>query len=115
MTHAPETHEMSLGLGLTSTVLGTVGLLLFFMPVLGVPLAIVGLLFGLAGFLLAMMRGWTGLRWAVAGIVICGLALAIGAAVALAPSGYVPTPAVPLDTQPVPDRVYVPPPARPDG
>jgi hypothetical protein len=113
MTKCPNIHDPPLGLGLTSVVLGVVGLLLFFLPILSIPLGGVGLVFGVAGLVLALMGGWSSLRWSVAGIALSGLALAVSLAIAQAPAGYLPSRAIPLDTQPVPDRPYVPPPARP--
>jgi len=113
MTAPHDTHDPPLGLGLTSVVLGAVGLLLFFMPVLSIPLAAIGLAFGLASLALALLGGWASLRWSIAGVAICGLALGIGVAIAEAPAQHVPPSAIPLDTQPGPERPYVPPPARP--
>jgi hypothetical protein len=113
VTTSPNIHDPPLGLGLTSVVLGVVGLILFFLPILSIPLGGVGLVFGVAGFVLALMGGWSSLRWSVTGIVLSGLALAISLAIAQAPAGYLPSRAIPLDTQPVPDRPYVSPPARP--
>ena len=54
MTTAYRTFGSPYALGLTSLVLSAVGLLLFFLPILGIPLASVGLLFGLAGLLAAL-------------------------------------------------------------
>ena len=113
MTISPNTHDPPLGLGLTAVVLGVVGLVLFFLPILSIPLGGVGLVFGFAGFVLALMGGRSSLRWSVAGIALSCLALAISLAIAQAPAGYLPSRAIPLDTQRVPDRPYVPPPARP--
>ncbi len=105
--------EPPLGVGLTSVILGTVGVLLFALPILSIPLGAIGLLFGLSGFVLALLSGWTSLRWSVAGIAISALALGVSIAIAHAPAGYLPTRPAPLETQPVPDRPYIPPPARP--
>lgn len=105
--------ELPLGMGLTSVVLGVVGMLLFFMPILGIPLGGVGLVFGLSGLVLTLLGGRASLRWPISGIALSGLALALGIAIAQAPAGYLPTQPVPLDTQSVPKRRYVPPPARP--
>ena len=102
-----------LGIGLASVILGSVGTLLFFLPVLGIPLGAAGLAFGIAGLLLAMLGGWTSLRWSVAGMVVSGLALGIGIAIALAPAGVLPNPKGPPVEQSTPDQPYVPPPARP--
>jgi hypothetical protein len=102
-----------LGLGLSSVLLGAVGLLLFFMPVLAIPLAAVGLLFGLGGLLADLLGVRAGLRWSLGGSVLSALALAVGIAVSEAPEGYLPARRMPLDTQAVPARPYIPPPARP--
>ena len=102
-----------LGMGLTAAILGSVGALLFFMPVLGIPLAAVGLVFGVVGLLMAILGGRTSLRWSAAGIVVSGLALGIGLAIAVAPAGVLPNPKGPPVEQSVPERPYVPPPARP--
>jgi hypothetical protein len=113
MTTSPATQDPPLGIGLTSVVLGSVGLALFFLPVLGIPLGGLGLAFGTLGLATAFWCGWASLRWSIAGIAISALALAIGIAIADAPAGYLPTRSVPLDTQPVPSRPYVPPPEKP--
>jgi membrane associated rhomboid family serine protease len=102
-----------LGMGLTSVILGSVGSLLFFLPVLGIPLGAVGLAFGVVGILAAIVGRWTSLRWSVAGIVVSAMALGIGVAIAMAPAGFLPSPKGPPVEQGVPDRPYVPPPARP--
>lgn len=113
MTTSSDIHDLSLGLGLTSLVLGVVGLLLFALPILSIPLGIAGLVFGVGGLLRALPDGWARLRWPVAGIALAGLALAASLAIDQAPSAYMPIRAIPLDTQAMPDRPYVPPPARP--
>jgi hypothetical protein len=100
-------------LGLTSLALGAVALLLFFMPVLGIPLAGAGLLFGLIALLAALFGGRSSLRWAVLGIALSLLALAADVAVALAPAGYLPHQSQPRTWQPPAVRPYVPPPADP--
>jgi hypothetical protein len=113
MSKSFQTVDPPLGMGLTSVILGTVGMLLFFLPILSIPLGGIGLVFGFSGLVLALVGGWTSLRWSIIGIAVSGLALAVSIAIAQAPAGYLPTRTVPLDTQPVPDRRYVPPPARP--
>ncbi len=109
VTSSPSS-DLPAGLGLTSAILGAVGVLLFFLPVLGIPLGAVGLAFGV---LTALRGGWASLRWPVVGIVVCGLAPGIGVVIALAPGGYLQK-ATPARTwQNVPDPPYAPPPARP--
>jgi hypothetical protein len=108
--NSSKTRDVPLALGLTSVVLGAIALMLFFMPILSIPLAAAGMIFGLAAFLTALVPAWTGLRWSIAGIVLCGLALAVAVPIVALPTIYAPSPAVPLDTQPVPSH-YIPPPA----
>jgi len=95
------------GMGLTSLILGSVGLLLFFMPVLGIPLGVAGLAFGATGLVLATL-GWSSLRWAVAGIVISVIALGIGVAIVSAPSGSLPNLKRPPVEHNIPNRPHVP-------
>ena len=73
------------GVGLASVILGSVGGLLFFLPILSIPLGAVGLAFGIVGLVMAIFGRWTSLRWSVVGILVSGLALGIGVAIALAP------------------------------
>jgi hypothetical protein len=113
MSKSLQTGDAPVGLGLTAVVLGAVGGLLFFLPVLSIPLGGAGLVFGLSGLVLAVRGGWVSVCWSVVGLAVSGLALAVGLAIAQAPAGYLPVRRVPLDTQPVPSRPYVPPPARP--
>jgi hypothetical protein len=80
MTYS-EDNSRALDLGLTSVVLGTVALLVFFMPILGLPLSAVGLALGLVGALAALRRPAAALRWPLAGVVICLTALALNAAI----------------------------------
>jgi hypothetical protein len=107
----PDTYSPRLGLGMTSLVLGTVGLLLAFLPVLGVPISAFGLLFGILGLIGAMFFTGATLRWSVAGIFISSLALAVNIAITYAPRGYLPSREVPKSWQPVRDRPWVPPPS----
>jgi hypothetical protein len=71
--------------GMISLVLGHIALAMFFMPVLGLPLAFCGLMSGLLGvFVAATWRGvnW---RWSAAGVAVCTLALGVCAAQNWAP------------------------------
>ena len=111
-TNSPPS-DPPVGMGLTSVILGSVGTLLFFLPVLGVPLGIVGLTFGVTGFVIALLGGRTSLRWSVVGIIVSGLAVGIGAAIALAPAPYLPSPPTTSVEESAPIRAYVAPPARP--
>jgi hypothetical protein len=111
MHSAPHAHSPLVGLGMSSLVLGVIALLLFFLPILGIPISLCGLIFGLAGLVGALFVGGASLRWSVGGIFFSGLALAINLAIAYAPAGYLADRPRSEPWQPVPDRPYVPPPA----
>ncbi len=113
MTMSRATQDPPLSLGLTSVLLGAVALLLAGLPILAIPLGGVGLLFGLGGLLADLLRGRRTLRWSVGGTVLSALALTLSVAINEAPEGYLPARRIPLDTQPVPVRPYISPPARP--
>jgi hypothetical protein len=101
----------SLALGLMALILGSVGSLLFFLPILGAPLSAIGLMIGLAGFAKGVGRDVEGVRWSLGGIVVCVLGLTINVAVDYAPQGYIESRSGPSMWQTAPDRPYVPPPA----
>jgi hypothetical protein len=110
MKSLPITSGPLLGLGMTSLVLGTIGLLITIFPILSIPLTAFGLLCGVIGFFLAMARGGRELRWSLAGIGMCTMVLALDIAIALAPSRYLPGRNVPELWRQDKDRPYVPPP-----
>ena len=113
MTTHSRSSDLPVGAGLTSVILGSVGALLFFLPVLGVPLGAVGLIFGIVGLVAALLGG-CGIRWPVEGIVISVLALGIGLVIGLSPKGFLPSPKEPYAQQSAGEHPYVPPPARPE-
>jgi hypothetical protein len=114
MSTLPQTQSPSVALGMLSLVLGTIALLLFLLPVLGVPIAAVALLVGILATALAPFGIGGSLRWALAGSAMSAVALALNLAIAYAPGGYLPEPHVLPPWQHVPGRPYVPPPATPD-
>lgn len=111
MKPLPYVESPPLALGLMALVLGSVGSLLFFLPILGAPLSAVGLVIGLAGFIKGVGRDVEGVRWSLGGIVVCVMGLTINVAVDYAPEGYVESRSVPRLWQTAPDVPYVPPPA----
>jgi hypothetical protein len=113
MSTAAETPATRIGLGMTSLVLGTIGLFLFFLPVLGVPLSAAGLALGLIAALVAVTTGQSSLRWSVAGVAMAGLALGVNVAVATAPEGYLTGRRPREDWRPPPGGPRPPPPQRP--
>ncbi len=113
LTPLPRTHAPPFAWGILSLVLGAIGLLLFLLPILGLPIGACGLLFGLIGTTVAFRSGGVLLRWGLLGVALSATALAVNVAIAYAPGGYLPGRKVPPPWQPIPDRPYVPPPARP--
>jgi hypothetical protein len=99
------------GLGVISVVLGSLGTLLFFLPILGIPLGIVGLALGGVGLVLALIGGWTSLRWSAAGIVLSCVALGIGVIITQAANTSLEDLTAPSAVQHTP--AHVSPPARP--
>jgi hypothetical protein len=100
-----------LGLGVASVVLGVISTLLFFLPILAIPIGVVGLILALVGCCLGAMTGRASLRWSAVGLVVSGLAVTINGAIAYAPSGFQHVPPAPPSAA-VPGVPYAPPPAR---
>ena len=99
-------------LAVASFVLGAVGLLLFFMPVLGIPLGSVGLLLGLIAFSVAIFGGPSSLRWSVLGTLLCVFALGIDVLVGNSPQVEEP-PRKESQVREPPLPRWIPPPADP--
>jgi hypothetical protein len=88
MTTVPKAQMPPMGLGMTALVMGTVGLLLCIFPVLGIPISSLGLLLGILAVGEAFRRGGVPLRWALAGVGACVVALFLNFALAYAPADY---------------------------
>jgi hypothetical protein len=115
MWNLPEPRQPLVSFGMTSLVLGSIGLLLFFLPVLGIPIAVMGMLFGMIALLEALYSVSSNLRWSLGGLGLCSLALLVNVALAYAPWGYIPSRNVPPPWEPPPGKPYISPPARPGG
>jgi hypothetical protein len=100
-------------LGLSSVIISAIGLVLFIVPIISLPISTAGLILGVAGIIAAAAGGQSRLRLCVAGVTLAIVGLAIGWAIARAPSGYFAPRAVFPSIQPLHDRPYVPPPASP--
>ncbi|MCC6417866.1 MAG: hypothetical protein IT429_06405 [Gemmataceae bacterium] len=111
LRHLAHVDSPLLGLGMTSLVLGIIGMLLFFLPVLGIPLSACGLAFGVIGFGMALFTGGPALRWSLSGVAASALALGVNVVLNAAPEGYLPQPSVPPPWQLPSDRPFVAPPA----
>ena len=112
MPHSPHTPAPPIGLGLASIVLGTVGLLLFFLPILGIPLGLSGTLVGIAGIIASRLRRVDELRWSCGGLIVSFAALVVGVVLYNAPLGEELRDSAPRLWQVPAGRRYIPPPAR---
>lgn len=110
-------HGPLAALGMTSLVQGVISLVLAFLPVLGIPIGLFALLFGVLALIAWLLGLGPNLRVTLGGIGAALLALTVNWAVAFAPVGYESQPEVPAIWQQVPDRPSNPPPAavRPWG
>jgi hypothetical protein len=104
-------HFPPVGLGLSSVILGAIGMVLFLVPIIGISISVAGFITGFIGIVIAFLGGAASLRLSVAGVLLSGGALVIISAIALAPSGYFRPRSVFPSLPPSIDRPYVPPPA----
>jgi len=107
-------HDVPLGLSLAALLLGSVALLLSFLPILSVPFGGIGLLLGALGLVVSLLERRRGLLWPIGGVVLPALGLAVGLALGNAPEGYMPNLAGAARFEPEPSpQPFVSPPARP--
>jgi hypothetical protein len=114
MTFARLSDLPNIGLGLASVTLGAIGLGMFFLPVLGIPISLAGLVAGIAGAAIAAGGKSCDMRLALIGIGLCSLAVSVDWAMTYAPSGFLaPSDAGPrLPIVPAVQKAQPPPPAR---
>lgn len=122
MANSPHNLALPIALGTVSVVLGSIALMLFFLPILSIPIAVFGLLAAGLPLIRAMAahrfpsattQSSSELRWAIIGCAVCSSVIVIGFIIAYAPLGETPGNAPPSPVWAPPDRPYVPPPARP--
>jgi hypothetical protein len=97
---------------MSSLDLGFIALILAIMPVLGIPISACGLALGILGAILAAFTRGTSMRWSLAGIAVCALAIVVNSALAWVPVNDLPGKGVLKPWPTVPDRPYVAPPAK---
>jgi hypothetical protein len=97
---------------MASFVLAVIALLLVFLPILGIPLSVCGMVLGIGALATALFIRGSNLRWGLAGLAASSFALAVNLAVAYAPGPEVPNPERPAMWQPATDKAYVAPPSR---
>ena len=98
-------------LGMTSLVLGVIAMFFGVVPVLGLPISLFALLFGLVGLGAAALRLGPTFRSCMTGVGASLLAAGVNFAVAYMPAGYQGEPDAPHIWQQPPDRPSNPPPA----
>jgi hypothetical protein len=113
MSHPVHESTPPIGLGVSAVTLSAIGMLLFVLPILSIPVSCAGVCVGAAGVFAGRVRIQSSVRMAVAGIILGCVSLGLGTAIALGPSGYFAPRAVFPAVERVPPRPYVPPPARP--
>ena len=113
MASLPRSPLAPIGLGILSLVLGSIGGLLFFLPILGAPISALGVLFALAGIVAALFIPTVSLRLSLLGGAVSSAALLINLATAFVPADSLVTPTVPTPWQLPYNRPYVSPPAQP--
>lgn len=109
MTRLGPTSLPPVGWEIASLAMGLIALPLTFLPVLGVPIGLVGLLMGLLGYWLAGSRPLA--RAAIGGMATCALALAANLMIIYAANGGLETAPLPRAWLEPPDVPYVAPPA----
>lgn len=76
------TPKRSSSLGVVSLILGVLGFILSWVPLVGIltlPLSALGLLLGAIGVVVAIVRRGSGIGWPIAGVFTCGLAFLVAA------------------------------------
>jgi hypothetical protein len=122
MADQPHAAAPPLAWGTVSVVLGSIALMLFFLPILSIHIAVWGLLAGGIGLIRAIIGvrksratplSRNEQRWAIIGCTVCATVIVLGFIIAYAPLGETPGRSPPSPFWEPPGRPYVPPPARP--
>ncbi len=101
-----------IGLGVGSACLGTIALVLFFLPILSIPIALAGLGVGIAGIFLRGGDSAIGLRSSIAGVVLCAAGATMGSAIVYSSTGELTDLHRPVQTSSQWRSPTAPPPAR---
>jgi hypothetical protein len=107
----PASQRLASSLGMSSLVIGITGLFLFLLPILGIPLSLFGVGFGLVASVLSIFAKGSAIRWGLGGTGVSALALAVNLGIAHAPAAKPPGYNAAKNWQSVPGAAYVPPPA----
>ena len=90
MSSVPHSPSVWNSLGITSLVIGLIGLALCFFPILGMPVSAVGVLLGALGFFVTRARNGPGIPWCLGGFTLSVIALGVNFAEWYSPSGILP-------------------------
>ena len=121
MSSKPVAAAPRIALGSISVVLGSIALALFFLPILCIPIAIFGLLAGIARIVRFLVTREmqtvphvkSEMRWSIIGCALCMTVVVLDFIVAYAPLGETPRREPPLPFWTPPGQAYVSPPAQP--
>lgn len=109
--HAPESPVLAFGVA--SVVLGSIAVILFWLPILGVFIGVCGFCAGFAEIVWRRTARPVNFRWAIAGCGLCAIAIGGELVIAYTPITR-PRPTTPnVATVENTFRPFVPPPARP--
>ncbi len=98
---------------MSSVTLGAIGLCLFIVPIISIPVGAAGVVVGIAGILASYIGTSTSLRLSVAGTFLSAVALGVVWAIAGCTGGYFTPRTIFPSLIPNIERPYVPPPAKP--
>jgi hypothetical protein len=107
----PPPRAPMMSFSMTSLVLGFLATLVFFMPILGIPIAVAGVVCGIIGIVFALRSPEYSIRWGLGGLGLSLLALSTLLALYYAPEAYLMRYRAARRWQPPADRPYVAPPA----
>lgn len=101
------------GPAVASMVLAVIGLALFLLPILSLPVSGLAVLAGLVGLVMAVWSGTATLRWAIAGLLLSLVALMLNLSIAYAPEHPIESSGRPTFWRQDLDAPRVPPPQAP--
>lgn len=99
--------------GTASVVLGAIATMLFWLPILGISIAVCGLLAGIWGIIGNGSKASIDFRWAIVGCAISMVAIWIGGIIAYTPIVLQPIRAAEAPASMISQPAFIPPPARP--
>jgi hypothetical protein len=111
MASSPRVQIPPVSWDVAAVILAAIGLALFLVPILGIPVSCAGALAGAIGLYAAWTGRTSSIRLSLAGLLISVFAVTIELAIMFGPVSYLEEQTTAPVTSPVPGRPYVPPPA----